>query len=207
MLSGRDVTSETLQARKALLELEIFPKLSEPIRSSPQLQRPMNELIEAVCSQGLEGLVAKKRTSRYESGQRSGAWQKMRVNRGQEFVIGGYTFGGKSFDALIFGYYENESLLYVARTRNGFTPSSRLQLMTRFSGLERGTCPFTNLPEKGPGRWGQGLTAAKMRECLWLNPILVGQFEFAEWTPDAHLRHSRFVALRDDKNPKDVGRE
>ena len=68
-------------------------------------------------------------------------------------------------------------------------------------------CPFANLPEKSAGRWRQGLTAAKMAECRWVRPVLVGQFEFVEWTPDNHLRHSRFVGLRLDKNPCDVMRE
>ena len=64
-----------------------------------------------------------------------------------------------------------------------------------------------NLPEEHAGRWGTGLTAAKMAECRWLKPSLVGQFEFVEWTPDKHLRHARFIGLREDKNPKDVARE
>ncbi len=85
-------------------------------------------------TQGLEGLVAKRLDSRYESGERSGAWQKMRVNAGQEFVIGGYTPSPKNFDALIFGYYEGSKLMYVARTRNGFTPSSRADLFKKFRG-------------------------------------------------------------------------
>ena len=63
------------------------------------------------------------------------------------------------------------------------------------------------MPEKKAGRWGVGLTAAKMEECRWLAPQLVGQFEFVEWTEDAHLRHSRFVGLREGKKPKDVKRE
>ena len=67
--------------------------------------------------------------------------------------------------------------------------------------------PFANLPEKKSGRWGQGLTASKMKECLWLRPLLVGQFEFVEWTADLHLRHTRFLALREDKKAKDVRRE
>ena len=127
-----------------------------------------------------------------ESGERSRAWLKMCVNRGQEFVI---------------GYYEGERLIYVARTRNGFTPSLRQQLFRRFRGLEIKTCPFANLPEAHGGHWGQGFSAAKMHEGRWLKPALVGQFEFAEWTPDNHLRHSRFVALRNDKDPKQIGRE
>jgi ATP-dependent DNA ligase len=107
----------------------------------------------------------------------------MRVNRGQEFVIGGYTIGGKSFDALLFGYYDGDKLIYVARTRNGFTPSSRLELAKRFKGLETTLCPFANLPEAKGGRWGAGLTLAKMNDCRWLKPKLVGQFEFVERTP------------------------
>jgi ATP-dependent DNA ligase len=82
----------------------------------------LKQLVPRSREQGLEGLVAKRRSSLYEPGQRSGAWLKMRVNRGQEFVIGGYTPGPKNFDALIFGYYEGDKLIYVARTRNGFTP-------------------------------------------------------------------------------------
>jgi bifunctional non-homologous end joining protein LigD len=128
----------------------------------------------------------------------------MRINQGQEFVIGGYTPGANGFDALIFGCYEGAQLLYVARTRNGFTPALREQVFKRFQGLEIPECPFANLPESRTGRWGQGLTAEKMKECRWLKPVLVGQFEFVEWTPDHHLRHSRFVALREDKTARDV---
>jgi bifunctional non-homologous end joining protein LigD len=164
-------------------------------------------LIHSVKAQRLEGLVAKRRGSRYEPGLRSGAWQKMRVNRGQEFVIGGYTIGTRTFDALVFGYYEGDTLVYVARTRNGFTPALRTQLFKQFETLEIAQCPFANLPESTGGRWGQGLTRAKMADCRWLEPVLVGQFEFLEWTGDNHLRHARFVALRQDKNARDVVRE
>ena len=68
-------------------------------------------------------------------------------------------------------------------------------------------CPFANLPESKGGRWGQGLTKAKMAECVWLKPVFVAQIEFLEWTADNHLRHSEFVGLRDDKTAKDVQRE
>jgi ATP-dependent DNA ligase len=136
-----------------------------------------------VRAQGLEGLVAKRRESRYEAGKRSGAWAKMRVNQGQEFVIGGYTSGGRTFDALVFGYYDGPRLLYAARTRNGFTPPLRESLMRRFRGIEAPGCPFANLPEARSGRWGEGLTAAKMKNCQWLKPVLVAQIEFVGWTP------------------------
>lgn len=207
ILKGRDVMGETLVKRRELLEKHVLPKLAEPIRYSPVLDAKLDDLIRSVKAQGLEGLVAKRRHSKYEPGQRSGAWQKMRVNQGQEFVIAGYTPSPKNFDALVIGYYEGSKLLYAARTRNGFTPASRAELFKKLKPLEISECPFANLPENKAGRWGAGLTAAKMAECRWLKPQLVGQFEFVEWTEDAHLRHSRFVALRDDKKAKDVKRE
>ncbi|MBV9613604.1 MAG: hypothetical protein JO091_14105 [Acidobacteriaceae bacterium] len=97
------------------------------------LDASLAELIRAVKEQGLEGLVAKQKLSRYEPGQRSGAWQKMRVNQGQQFVIGGYTRAPRAFDALVFGYYQGPRLIYAARTRNGFTPALRQQLFERFA--------------------------------------------------------------------------
>ena len=163
--------------------------------------------MQSVRAQGLEGLVGNRRDSIYQPGERSGAWQKMRLNQGQEFVIGGYTVGGRSFDALIVGYYASDRLLYAGRTRNGFTPSLRDQLAGRFRGLHIPECPFANLPEPRGGRWGQGLTAAKMKECVWLRPQLVAFFEFVEWTPDGHLRHVRFIGLREDKDARELLRE
>jgi len=207
MLAGEDVRREPLDRRRALLEKKILPKLPEPVRYSAPFDAELPVLIESVKAHGFEGLVAKRRSSVYEPGLRTGAWMKMRVNRGQEFVIGGYTRGTKTFDALIFGYYEGSKLMYVARTRNGFTPASRAQLFRKFKGLEIDDCPFDNLPEEKSGRWGQGLTKAKMAECQWLKPALVAQFEFLEWTADDHLRHSKFIGLREDKRATDVGRE
>jgi ATP-dependent DNA ligase len=131
----------------------------------------------------------------------------MRVNRGQPFVIGGYTLGARNFDAIVFGYFDGGKLVYAGRTRSGFTPASRHQLFKRFKTVAAETCPFANLPEAGSGRWGEGLTAEKMKDCRWLAPSLVGQFEFVEWTPDGHLRHSRFMGLRDDMEPQDAVRE
>jgi ATP-dependent DNA ligase len=190
-----------------LLEAYLLPTPKEPLRYSPELRAPMADLVQSVKAQRLEGLIAKRRDSRYEPGKRSGAWLKMRVNRGQEFVIGGYTVGGATFGALIFGFCDGGDLICAARTRNGFTPKSRVEMTKAFRSLETEKCPFANLPEKHAGRWGVGLTAAKMGDCRWLKPQIVGQFEFVEWTPDNHLRHSRFMGLRDDKRAKDVRRE
>jgi bifunctional non-homologous end joining protein LigD len=207
VLSGHDLMSESLMSRREMLQSRVLSKLGEPIRESPTFEASLPDLIRSVKAQGLEGLVAKRPDSRYEAGMRSGAWQKMRVNQGQEFVVGGYTPTAKNFDALIFGYYKGDKLIYVARTRNGFTPSSRANLFKQFGALEIDECPFANLPEARSGRWGQGLTTEKMKECRWLKPVLVGQFEFLEWTPDDHLRHTRFMGLREHKNAKDVTRE
>ncbi len=154
-------------------------------------------MIAAVRAQGLEGLVAKRLDSVYEPGARSGVWRKMRINRSEEFVIGGYTKGGRTFDALVLGRYEGECLVYVARTRVGFTPASRERLMERLRPLEIPECPFANLPEARSGRWGEGLTADKMKECVWVRPELLAEVEFVEWTPEGHLRHARFVGLKD----------
>jgi DNA ligase D-like protein (predicted ligase) len=206
VVSGRDVMANTLEERREHLERTVLPTLAEPVRYAGELKATLRELVHSVKEQGLEGLVAKRRDSRYEPGQRSGAWMKMRVNRGQELVIGGYTLGTKTFDALVIGYYEGDDLVYVGRTRNGFTPAIRQRLYKLFTPLEIPTCPFVNLPEAKSGRWGVGLTKAKMADCRWLKPVLVGQFEFVEWTPDNHLRHTRFIGLRDDKSAREVGR-
>jgi bifunctional non-homologous end joining protein LigD len=207
VLGGRDVTAETLIARRELLERKVVPRLADPVRYTGPLDASLRDLIHAVKTQGFEGLVAKRRNSRYEPGLRSGAWMKMRVNRGQELVIGGYTSGTRTFDALIIGYYEGDRLIYASRTRNGFTPALRQQLFKKFRPLEIPECPFVNLPEQRAGRWGQGLTREKMADCRWLKPVLVGQFEFVEWTDDNHLRHTKFVGLREDKAAHDVRRE
>lgn len=204
---GRNVMSEPLSVRRELLRQRVLPKLGEPIRHSPELDAGLPHLIDSVRAQGLEGLVAKRLDSPYEPGRRSGAWRKMRLNQGQEFVIAGYTPSAKNFGALAFGYYRGADLIYVARARNGFTPALREQLFRRFHGLALADCPFVNLPETKSGRWGQGLTAENMKECRWLKPRLVGQFEYVEWTTDDHLRHSRFIGLREDKSPREKRRE
>ena len=116
-------------------------------------------------------------------------------------------FDHTGFDAVIFGYYDGPNLLYAGRTRSGFTPASRGQVFRQFGALAAATCPFVNLPEATGGRWGQGLTAEKMTDCRWLAPTLVGHFEFVEWTPDNHLRHVRFVGLREDRSARDVMRK
>ncbi len=207
MLEGRDLTREPLATRRQLLQDEVIPTLAEPVRYAAPVDASLDQLIASVKSFGFEGIVGKRLDSPYEPGLRSGKWQKMRVNQSQEFVIGGYTVGAAPFDALILGYYEDDELHYVARTRNGFTSALRAQVFKKMRGLEIKECPFVNLPEKGSGRWGQGLTKEKMPQCRWLKPELVAQIEFVEWTDGNHLRHTKFVGLREDKDPRDVTRD
>jgi bifunctional non-homologous end joining protein LigD len=94
---------------------------------------------------------------------RSGAWVKVRANRGQELVIGGYIPGSTTFDSILIGHYEGRDLMYVGRIRNGFTPASRQRVFSKFEGQSISKCPFQNLPESGKGRWGEGLTAEDMK--------------------------------------------
>jgi ATP-dependent DNA ligase len=137
VLAGRNVTSEPLSARRELLRRQVLPRLADPIREAPHFDASLPDLIRAVREQGLEGLVARSLDSAYEPGQRSGAWRKMRVNRTHDFVIGGYTLGGRYFDALIFGYWEGDRLMYAARTRSGFTRAVRANSCTSGSGTLR----------------------------------------------------------------------
>jgi bifunctional non-homologous end joining protein LigD len=155
----------------------------------------------------LEGVVAKRRDSRYEPGKRSGSWAKYRLNSGQELVIGGYILGTHGVDAIVVGYYRGEDLIYVARVRNGFVPASRRQILARLKPLPIPKCPFANLPEKHKGRWGEGLTAGDMEKCVWVRPEIVARIEFLEWTESDHLRHSKFAGLREDKDARTVIKE
>lgn len=192
---GRDVRGLPLSKRRRVLE-NALSGMADPVRLSPVFDFPLKDIIRAVREQGLEGIVAKRRDSRYESGKRSGAWLKFKTRKGHEFVIGGYFPGPYVFDSLLVGYYDEGRLLYIAKVRGGFTPILRRDVAKRFKGLESTECPFANLPESRTPRFGKALTAEAMKKCCWLVPKLVAQIEFADWTEGNHLRHSRFVGLR-----------
>ena len=206
-LAGEDLKGLPLAARRQILQAKLLPQLVEPIRLSEIFDVPADQLIRVIRNGGLEGIIAKRRDSLYEPGRRSGAWRKMRVNRGQEFVIGGYVRAAENFDSILVGYYHGKDLMFAARVRAGFVPAERALLFDRFRGLDIERCPFRNLPETKKGRWGEGLTAEDLKECRWVRPRLVCAVEFVEWTEANHLRHARFIAMREDKAAGLVVRE
>ena len=191
---------------RALLKSVVVNR-DERIRIADYFEAAPNDLLSAVREQGLEGIIGKQKDSLYQPGKRSGAWIKYRVNRGQEFVIGGYLPGPHGFDSLILGYYDEDRLMYVARTRNGFVPASRRQVFSKLKHLVTLTCPFVNLPETKRSRFGEVLNAEKMKAAVWLRPEAVAQIEFLEWTEGDRLRHSKFLGMRHDKDARTVVRE
>ena len=180
------------------------------IRLSSSLEGSATQLLERVRELGLEGLIGKRKESPYESGRRSGAWIKLKLQCEQEFVIGGFTPPGgtrKHFGALLVGVYEHGKLIFVGKVGTGFDSALLHSLHARFQKILRDTCPFSNLPEKHGARYGQAITAAEMRRCRWVEPDIVCQVKFSEWTRDNRLRQPVFLGLREDKTPTDVVRE
>ena len=202
----RDLTRVPLVERRALLKSVVVIR-EKRIRIAEYFEAAPKDLLAAVREQELEGIIGKRKDSVYQPGKRSGVWVKYRVNCGQEFVIGGYFPGPHGFDSLIVGYYDREKLMYVARTRNGFVPASRRQVFSKLKHLVTPACPFVNLPETRKSRFGEELNAEKMKKAVWLMPEAIAQIEFLEWTGADRLRHSKFVGLREDKNPRDVVKE
>jgi DNA ligase D-like protein (predicted ligase) len=205
ILRGKDVSQLPLHERRRLVG-KIIPH-NEHISASAVERGSYAKLLKFVKQHGLEGIIAKRSDSPYEPGKRSGLWQKYRLNLQQEFVVGGYTRAPEGFDALIIGFYRGKDLIFAARVRAGFVPSTRREVYSQLKSLKITKCPFINLPQKEPGRWGQGLTAEKMKLCVWLKPETVLRIDFAEWTSADHLRHPKYAGLRDDKDPRKVVRE
>ena len=143
----------------------------------------------------------------YQPGQRTGLWRKYRLGLRQEFVVGGYVPSNLGVDSLVVGVYGGNGLRYAARVRAGLVPATRREVFERIKHLRTPNCPFVNLPEAEAGRWGQGLTAAKMETCVWVRPELVAEIQFLEWTGAGHLRHTKFLGLRDDKDPAKILKE
>jgi bifunctional non-homologous end joining protein LigD len=205
IFEGRDLTNLPLTERRKLLKS--IKLRSGWIGVSEQFDISADQMLAVVREQGLEGFVAKRKDSLYEPGKRTGFWAKMRINKGQEFVNGGLMPGPHGVDSIIVGYYRGKDLVYVARVRNGFVPATRRMVYEKLKPLVTDKCPFVNLPETGRARWGEILDAEKMKKCVWVRPKLVAVIEFLEWTEGDRLRHSKFVALRDDKDPREVIKE
>lgn len=208
-LDGKDLCERPLSERKAALQ-KLLKKAPGVIRFSGSLGEDADEILRRAREIGLEGLIGKRKDSLYEPGRRSGAWIKLKFQREQEFVIGGYTAPSgtrKHFGALLVGVYEGKGLEFVGKVGTGFNAVLLRSLHTRFEKIRRDTCPFANLPEKQGGRYGQTITAAEMKRCGWIEPNLVCQVKFSEWTREQKLRQPVFLGIREDKSAQDVVRE
>ena len=174
---------------------------------SETLDGSATDVIQAVRELGLEGIVAKRRDSRYVPGERSSSWLKLKLDRQQEFVIGGYRPGTNGIDALLVGYYEARQLRFAGKVRAGFTPHLRRQVFAALEPLHAEQCPFADLPSGKTSHWGGGVTAEQLCEMQWVTPALVAQIRFVEWTAEGHLRHAAYLGIRTDKKARAVRRE
>ena len=203
-LNGADLTGRPLIERRSKL-----PKLVEGsgLLLSQDLPGTVVAIVEAVRGLGLEGVVAKRKASLYEPGERSGDWQKLKLENQQELVIGGYRPAFSSVEALLVGFYESDGLHFAGKVRAGFVPHMRRELFKALQPLHADRCPFVNLPDVRSSRWGGGVTDDEMHEFQWVKPQLVAQVRFVEWTAENRLRHAKFLGLRPDKNAREVRRE
>jgi bifunctional non-homologous end joining protein LigD len=194
-LNGRDLRDKPLTMRRAALQKIIPRGHSDTVVLSRELQGAGDQLLEQARKLNLEGIVAKKRDSRYECNERSGAWVKRRAGLSDTFLVGGYVPGSHGFDELILGARKGRALHFVARLRAGFVPATKAKIMAALKPHVQEACPFANLPESGKARWGQALDAEAMKKCRWVKPAAKVEVAFVEWTEGGKLRHPKFVAL------------
>jgi len=196
---GRSLLDEPYTARRDRLEQM---KLDGPHWSvSPRFPGPGHDILEASKEQGLEGVVAKRDDSTYLPGRRSPAWTKVKNLRTQEVVVGGFTPGegrrAGRLGSLILGIPgEGGALEYVGQVGTGFDEAALTELGKLLSSRERRTSPFA-------GKIAQPYE----RAATWVEPELVGEVSFSEWTKDGRLRQPSWRGLRDDKSPSEVVRE
>jgi bifunctional non-homologous end joining protein LigD len=192
-LDGEDIAPLPWRERKGLLRKTLT--FQGPVRFTPHRNRDGEKLFRDACRNGWEGLIAKRADAPYTHG-RSRDWLKFKCGFEQELVIGGYTAprGSRTdLGALLVGHYEKGRLRYAGKVGTGFTRATLRDLAAKLAKLERGGSPF----------------ADEIREhhVTWVEPKLVAQIGFSEWTRDGRLRHPRFLGLRDDKAPEEVVRE
>jgi bifunctional non-homologous end joining protein LigD len=203
---GRDLTGEPLEVRRT--RLAALASTDAVLRLSQDLPGSAADIVKALRAAGIEGVIAKRRDSTYQPGERSNDWVKLKLERQQEFVIGGYRPDGASgLDALLVGFYEGKELRFAGKVRAALVPHVRRELLGQLKPLQVHDCPFANLPDTDVGRWGGGITADQMREMHWTKPQLVAQIRFVEWTAENRLRHAAFLGLRLDKSAREVRRE
>jgi DNA ligase D-like protein (predicted ligase) len=194
-LEGRDVRDLPLRERKALLRDSL--EFGGRARYSRHRNEHGTKLFREACGQGLEGLIAKRADSPYRSAARSRDWLKLKCHFEQELVIGGFTApqGSRTdFGALLVGYYEGDKLRYAGKVGTGFDRATLEELGSRLRELERDDPPFADVHPIPRGTH-------------WVEPELVAQIGFSEWTRDGRLRHPRYLGLRDDKPAGEVVRE
>lgn len=193
-LDGVDLRERPLTERKETLE-NLLKNAPDNICFSKHVIGNGKESFKAACELNLEGIVGKKADSVY-SGTRNGDWIKLKCDKRQEFVIGGYTLSDKKaggVSSLLLGYYQGDELIYAGRAGTGFTVRVMTELEGKFEKLIRETPPFKQAP-----------APKKNEKIFWLEPKLVAEIKFAEWTDENLLRQASFKGLRADKNPKDV---
>ena len=193
-VDGEDVRELPLRGRKARLREAL--RFHGPVRLNPHRNERGEEMFAEACRKGLEGIIAKRADSPYRA-TRSSDWRKLKCHAEQELVIGGYTApqGSRTdFGALLVGYWEDGKLSYAGKVGTGFDHDTLHDLGKRLRALERDDPPFAAVHPIPRGTH-------------WVEPELVGQIAFTEWTRDGRLRHPRFLGLRDDKPARDVVRE
>lgn len=192
-LAGMDTTALPQRTRKGLLHDAL--RWADPVRLTAHRNRDGEALYEEACRKGWEGLIAKRADAPYVHG-RSRDWLKMKCDAEQELVVGGFTAprGSRTdLGALLIGVYDAGRLRYAGKVGTGFTQATLRDLAARLAPLRRDTSPFADAP--------------RLRDATWVEPRLVAQVGFTEWTRDGRLRHPRFLGLRDDKAPEEVVRE
>ncbi len=192
-LLGHDVRRLPIEERKALLA-KLVPD-EGPVRLAPCADGDAGTMLHRACSEGWEGLVAKRKGSAYRSG-RSSEWLKLKCVCRQEMVIGGWTppkGSRRGIGALLVGYYDAGRLCYAGKVGTGFSVALSEELCAKLEAEGQHDCPFWPMPKERPVRW--------------CRPSTVAEIAFSNWTADGRLRHPSFVALRHDKDPALVVRE